>query len=316
MRSLRFTSCLLIFAAALAFAGCRHSAGNAAQATGNQAQSNQAANQAQAANTQAQPADSQAPPSNAPAEATASSDQSAAGGAPAASEAPSQTQPAEPAPADRILDNQSAQLAEPAPAAQPAAQTGQPAQDAQTQQPSDSSSAQNQPQQVTIPDGTPVEIRLAQSIGSVRSASGQIFSATLDAPIVVDNAVVVPQGANVTGRVLYAKHSGRLKGRAQLAVTLTSLEVNGQNYRIVTSHKSWRGGSHKKRNLAWIGGGGGGGALVGAVAGGGVGAAIGAGVGAGGGTVTAFVTGRKNIVLPTETRLRFVLRRPVTVSES
>lgn len=301
MRSLRFTSCLLIFAAALAFAGCRHSAGNAAQATGNQAQANQAANQA-------------------PAEATASSDQSAAGGAPAASEAPPQAQPTEPAPANRILDSQSAQLAEPAPAAQPgaqpAAQTGQPAQDTEMQQPSGSGSAQNQPQQVTIPDGTPVEIRLAQSIGSVSSASGQIFSATLDAPIVVDNAVVVPQGANVTGRVLYAKHSGRLKGRAQLAVTLTALEVNGQNYRIVTSHKSWRGGSHKKRNLAWIGGGSGGGALVGAVAGGGVGAAIGAGVGAGGGTVTAFVTGRKNIVLPTETRLRFVLRRPVTVSES
>jgi len=81
----------------------------------------------------------------------------------------------------------------------------------------------------------------------------------------------------------------------------------------VTAHKSWRGKSHKKRNLAWIGGGGGGGSLVGLAAGGGVGAAIGAGVGAGGGTVAAFVTGRKNIVLPSESRLYFVLRRPVTV---
>jgi hypothetical protein len=123
----------------------------------------------------------------------------------------------------------------------------------------------------------------------------------------------VVRGANVTGRVLYAKRSGRLKGPAELSVTLTSLEVGGQDYRIVTSHKSWRGKSHKKRNLAWIGGGAGAGSLVGVAAGGGVGAAIGAGVGAGGGTVTAFVTGRKDIVLPSETRLYFVLRRPVTV---
>jgi hypothetical protein len=166
---------------------------------------------------------------------------------------------------------------------------------------------------VTIPDGTPVEIRLTQSLGSARNVSGQSFTATLDAPIVVDNAVVVARGANITGRVLYAKRSGRLKGPAELSVTLTSLEVEGQEYRIVTAHKSWRGKSHKKRNLAWIGGGAGAGSLVGVAAGGGVGAAIGAGVGAGGGTVTAFVTGRKNIVLPSETRLYFVLRRPVTV---
>jgi hypothetical protein len=169
---------------------------------------------------------------------------------------------------------------------------------------------------VTVPVGTPIEIRLIQSVGSARSVGGQSFEATLDAPIVVANTVVVPQGANVTGRVLYAKHSGRLRGPAELAVTLTSLEVSGQNYRMVTSRKSWRGRSHKKRNLAWIGGGGGAGSLVGLAAGGGVGAAIGAGVGAGGGTVTAFVTGRKDIVLPSETRLRFVLREPVTVSES
>ena len=158
-----------------------------------------------------------------------------------------------------------------------------------------------------------MEIRLTRSLSSARSVSGQSFAASLDAPIVVGNAVVVPRGATVTGRVVYAKGSGRLKGPAELTVTLTSLEVGGQDYSIVTAHKSWRGKSHKKRNLAWIGGAGGAGSLVGLAAGGGVGAAIGAGVGAGGGTVAAFVTGRKNIVLPSESRLYFVLRRPVTV---
>ncbi len=197
-----------------------------------------------------------------------------------------------------------------------AAQDSQPNQNAQNETQTADSTAQNQPPQVTIPDGTPIEIRLTQSLSSASSASGQAFAGTIGEPIVVDGAVVVPQGATVTGRVLLAKHSGRLRGPAELAVTLTSLQVGGQNYEIVTSHKSWRGKSHKKRNLAWIGGGGGAGAFVGAMAGGGVGAAIGAGVGAGGGTVTAFVTGRKNIVLPSETRLRFVLRKPVSITES
>ena len=79
--------------------------------------------------------------------------------------------------------------------------------------------------------------------------------------------MVVPRGANVTGRVVYAKPSGRLRGPAELTVTLTSLEVGGQTYSIVTTHKSWRGKSHKKRNLEWIGGGAGAGSLVGVAAG-------------------------------------------------
>ena len=43
-----------------------------------------------------------------------------------------------------------------------------------------------------------------------------------------------------TGRVLYVKGSGRLKGASELTVTLTSLEVAGQDYSIVTAHKSSR----------------------------------------------------------------------------
>jgi hypothetical protein len=245
----------------------------------NAAQSSQAAsNQPRSASGQAQPADAQTQPAD------------------------PQAQPANPP-------------AQPAQAAQPA-QDSQPNQNTQNEAQAANSTAQNRPPQATIPDGTPIEIRLTQSLSSASSARGQAFAGTISEPIVVDGAVVVPQGATVTGRVLLAKHSGRLRGPAELAVTLTSLQVGAQNYEIVTSHKSWRGKSHKKRNLAWIGGGGGAGAFVGAVAGGGVGAAIGAGVGAGGGTVTAFVTGRKNIVLPSETRLRFVLRKPVTVTES
>ncbi len=170
--------------------------------------------------------------------------------------------------------------------------------------------------QVTIPDGTPIEVRLRESLGSARSETGEVFQATLAGPLEVNGEYVVPAGAEVTGRVLLARPAGHLRTPAKLAVTLTSFDLDGQRYDIATSHRSWRGKSHKKHDAKWILGGSGAGAVIGALVGHGAGALIGAGIGAGGGTATAYVTGRKNIVLRSETRLRFILRQPVTVTES
>ena len=73
--------------------------------------------------------------------------------------------------------------------------------------------------------------------------------------------------------------SGRLKGRADLGVTLDSFELHGKSYKIETSSQSRVSKGHKKRNTALIGGGAGLGAALGAMAGGGKGALIGAGAG-------------------------------------
>jgi len=193
----------------------------------------------------------------------------------------------------------------------------QPAQPASGEATGPNGQAENQPHsyQLTIPDGTPIDVRLTDSIGSARSARGESFATTLDRPIVVGGSMLVPQGARVTGRVLVARPSGHLKTPAELAVTLTSLEINGQSYEIVSSHRSWRGKSHKGHDAKWIAGASGFGALLGALVAHGEGAAIGAGIGAGGGVATAYATGKKDILLPSETELHFVLRQPVTVTE-
>jgi hypothetical protein len=65
----------------------------------------------------------------------------------------------------------------------------------------------------------------------------------------------------------------------------------------------------------WIAGGAAGGALLGALLGGGKGAAIGAGVGAGGGTAGAYTTGKKEVVLSSESLLGFRLEVPVTITK-
>jgi hypothetical protein len=305
MKSICATSFIVVLACMVALFGCKHTANRAAQT--NQAAGSQPQTAPVLPNAQAQPAETNAQlqPANAPAQSAIN--QSAANWGPTASATP----------AGPALANATARPDQGGQAAQPN-QSGPltvPGQNVQLPTAAADSDAGDQLSQVTIPGGTPVQIRLIQSLSSAGSVSGQTFAASLDAPIVVGNAVVVPRGANVMGRVLYARRSGRLKGPAELSLTLTSLEVGGQDYRIVTAHKNWRGKSHKKRNLAWIAGGGGAGSLIGLAAGGGVGAAIGVGVGAGGGTVAAFVTGRKNIILPSETRLYFALRRPVTVGQ-
>jgi hypothetical protein len=166
---------------------------------------------------------------------------------------------------------------------------------------------------VTIPEGTELQVRLVDAVGSAHNQSGDTFLATLDDPLMVGNSVAAPKGAKVTGRVTAAQASGHLQTPAELALTLTSIEISGATYDIATSGYVSQAKSHAKRNAAWIGGGAAGGALLGALVGGKKGAAIGAGAGAGGGTATAYATGRKDILLPSETRLSFTLKRPLTV---
>jgi hypothetical protein len=164
---------------------------------------------------------------------------------------------------------------------------------------------------VIIPAGTRIRVRLAQTLDTKHTASGTLFAATLDQPIVIGDRVVVPKGTPFQGRVIESKTSGRFRGRAILEVTLRSFRMNGTAYNIATAPDTRVSGNHKKRNLAFLGGGPAAGAGIGALAAGGAGALIGAGAGAAAGATTAFITGKKNVKLPVETPLTFSLRSSV-----
>ena len=166
---------------------------------------------------------------------------------------------------------------------------------------------------VTLPDETPIHVTLDQRLSSDQSRAGDHFEATISRPVLVDNVTVIPGGTRVEGLVVDAHPSGRLMGRARLQLALESFQLDGQNYQIHTSSTYRSGGNHKKRNWAWIAGGGAGGALIGAIAGGGKGALIGGPVGAGAGTAVAFMTGKKDIHLAPETPLTFRLAEPITI---
>ena len=165
-----------------------------------------------------------------------------------------------------------------------------------------------------IPAGTPISVRMQSSVSSATAEAGEKFDAVLDEPLVIDGRTVAPAGTAVTGRVLAAKKSGRLHNPGYLRLTLVSMSVGGRNVQLQTSSVFAKGGSHKNRNLAMIGGGAGGGALIGALAGGGKGAAIGSLIGAGAGTGVAYGTGEKDVHFGAERRLSFRLVQPITLN--
>jgi hypothetical protein len=168
--------------------------------------------------------------------------------------------------------------------------------------------------EITIPEGAQFEVTLDESLASNRNHAGDSFAASLSQPVVEDGKTIIPVGAQVTGRVVDAKDSGRLHVPARLSVALSSVEVDGKSYDIETNTIAETGKNHNKRNIGFIGGGAAGGALIGGLAGGGKGALIGSLVGAGAGTAGAAATGKKDISLAAETRLKFHLVRSVTVS--
>ena len=169
------------------------------------------------------------------------------------------------------------------------------------------------PPQLTIPAGTTITIRLQQRLSSATAVPGERFEAVIDEPVMVRNQIVLPVGAPVEGHVTVAHRSGRLHHPGELALTLDRVTVDQQIVMLNTSRVVARGGSHKKRNWGWIGGGTGGGALIGALAAGGKGALIGSGIGAAAGTTTAFFTGKKDVVFPSERVLRFRVNRNVSL---
>ena len=170
------------------------------------------------------------------------------------------------------------------------------------------------PRPVTIPDGTVLQIRMIDTIDSGTNQPGDRFHATLDTPVTMEDRVIVPQGADIEGRVAELKTAGHFAGKPEIALELTSLSLNGRRYALHTNQYSREGSSRGKNTAAKVGTGAAVGTIIGAIAGGGKGAAIGGVIGAGAGGGVQAATKAQQVHVPSEALLTFTLQSPLTVT--
>ena len=222
---------------------------------------------------------------------------------------------------------QAAAMAQPAPAVAPAPETAQaeaPKEEAKAEAKTEETPPQPEappqppppppPRQVTVPAGTSIRVQTIDAISSKTSQAGETYRASLAAPIVVGESVVVPKGADVAIQVAQAKSAGKIKGSSELTLALAALSYHGKSYPLASSAVQQVGKSRGKQTAKRAGVGAGVGALVGGLAGGGKGAAIGLGVGAGGAMAYQALTHGQEVNVPSETLLDFTLAQPVTIT--
>lgn len=182
--------------------------------------------------------------------------------------------------------------------------------------PSAAYAAQGRPVMVTVASGTPMYVIMMQTIDTHHTEIGTPFSGILVKDIVLENgAIAIPRGAQVLGTVVDARGPGHIKGRPQLALQLTGLNVANTHYQL-SSYVWARGGPGKGgQSAANIGGGAAMGAIVGGAFGRGPGALLGGLLGGLGGAGISSLSSGPRVIIPSESVLTFYLNAPLTVSE-
>ena len=167
--------------------------------------------------------------------------------------------------------------------------------------------------EVTVPPGTSLAVKLSTAIASDTSKADDPIRATLAKSIVIDGAVVVPAGAELSGVVIEANQSGRVKGRASLAFQFNRLQMGSDTHDISTARIAREAEATKGEDATKIGVGTGAGALVGAIAGGKKGALVGGAIGAGAGTGVVLATRGEEVRLGAGSTVSTTLAEPVRI---
>jgi hypothetical protein len=89
-----------------------------------------------------------------------------------------------------------------------------------------------------IPQGSHVPLRLVNSISTRTAREGDYVYLRTAAPIAAGGEIVVPEGSYVQGVVTRSLRSGRVKGKAELAIRIETLTLPGGKVIKLTPHLS------------------------------------------------------------------------------
>jgi hypothetical protein len=244
------------------------------------------------------------------------SDQGPAGGQPAAAPSADQAQPPvginQPAP-----EQSQGQAAPPPPPQYPAYPPARPPYYAQQPPPPPPApSYQYSKDPITLPEGTLLLVRTSEEVDTKHATDGTPVQFTVIRDVTLGGVLAIPRGATLHGVVTDVKKvaSGSLGGSSELALSLTSLDLGGQNYPLNSDLFKVKSPNKAGRTAGSAFGGALLGAMIGGIAGRGEGAAIGAGAGAAAGTVASAASPGPNVWIPAEALVTFHLKAPITVA--
>jgi Protein kinase domain len=163
--------------------------------------------------------------------------------------------------------------------------------------PADAGAAQGP---LVIPAGTVVAVRLSDAVDSSMNQLGDKIAASVDAEVDVDGTAAIPAGADATLSLINLAIAP-VAPRTDVQLQLVNLTINGTDYTPRSSVFEKQSIERSKKKVI-------GGAAVGAALGGifGHNAAGGAAAGA----AKAYI-----VVIPAQTRIKFTLRRDITLSQ-
>ena len=167
--------------------------------------------------------------------------------------------------------------------------------------------------EVTIPAGTVLPVELQTSVNSESSQVEDQVRATLRRAITIDGHEALPAGSTLRGVVTEVRRSGRVKGRAHVALRFNALDARDERLDVRTAPIGRTAPATKKEDATKIGVGAGAGAVIGGIVGGGSGAAKGAAIGGAGGTGVVLATRGKEVSIPAGASLSVKLTEPLTV---
>ncbi len=180
-----------------------------------------------------------------------------------------------------------------------------------------------------IPSGTKVPLMLTQGITSKTAKEGDPVYAQTAFPVTQNNRIVIPAGTYVQGVVRRVVRPGRVKGRAELQMSFTSMiftngytvlipaTVEGvpgsQSVSTKGTEGTIQGDSSKGKDAATIARAAGAGAGIGAISGEGKGAGIGGAAGGALGLATVLLTRGPEIQLDPGSSVEMILERELTL---
>lgn len=170
------------------------------------------------------------------------------------------------------------------------------------------------PMNLTLPAGAWLNVRVDQGLSSDHNKAGDIWTATLMQPVIVDGRVLAQRGQIVGGTVAEAQKAGHGKKDSRLALDLNQLTLaDGRQVRVQSRLIEFHAPpAMRGREAAAVGTTVATGALVGGAVGGGSGAGIGAAGGVVASTVGILLTRGKPTVVYPESQLTFRLEAPFT----